>query len=152
MRDRLRGGMARLLLLPLAGLVFAGALGAGFQWGGPSGSDVVRVFEGEAAERIGSDGAPVGDLAGFVTEGSATSWTLRVGDDQRTVQFDGGSVVEALLPVTAEAAAVGDYVVIGGTDDNVNSFITTGIVIVPAAAAQTGEDAAAAIAADAEQN
>ena len=41
--------------------------------------------------------------------------------------------------------------VVGGTDDNVNTFITTGIVIIPAGQAITGEAVSEAILLDAAQ-
>ena len=44
-RNRLSGYASRLLIIPLAAIVFGAALGAGFQWGGPGKQDVVRVFE-----------------------------------------------------------------------------------------------------------
>ena len=40
---------------------------------------------------------------------------------------------------------------VGGTDDNVNTFITTGIVIIPESQALLGDQAVEAIRADANQ-
>ena len=148
-RNRLSGYASRLLLIPLAGIVFGAALGAGFQWGAPEKQEVVRVYESSQQGRVGSDGAPVGDLSGFVTERSGDAWIVRVGDTLQTIRFRDDSVIEAMLPIWTDGVQPGDYVVVGATDDNVNSFITTGIVIIPAAEALTGDAAVEAILADA---
>ena len=151
MRNRLSGFASRLLLIPLAGIVFGAALGAGFQWGGPEQQQVVRVYDSAVQGRVGSDGAPTGDLSGFVTERAGDAWIVRVGDDLRTIRFGNDFVIEAMLPVWTDAVQPGDYVVVGGTDDNVNSFITTGIVIIPASQALVGAAVEDAILTDAAQ-
>ena len=151
MRNRLSGIAPRLLIIPLAAIVFGAALGAGYQWGAPERQEVVRVYENSQQRRVGSDGAPVGDLNGFVSERSGDTWIVRVGDSLRTVRFRDDSIVEAMLPIWTDGVQQGDYVVIGGTDDNVNTFITTGIVIIPAAQALVGEAVAEAISEDANQ-
>ena len=151
MRNRLSGFASRLLIIPLAGIVFGAALGAGFQWGGPEPQEVVRVYESSQQGRVGSDGAPVGDLTGFVTERAGGSWIVRVGDSLRTVRFSDDSIVEAMLPVWTDDVQAGDYIVVGGTDDNVNTFITTGIVVIPASQALVGDAVAKAIEGDASQ-
>ena len=151
MRNRLSGFASRLLLIPLAGIVFGAALGAGFQWGAPEQQEVVRVFDSTLQDRVGSDGAPTGDLSGFVTERSGDAWIVRVGDELRTIRFANDSVIEAMLPVWTDGVQPGDYIVVGGTDDNVNSFITTGIVIIPAAQALVGDAVEDAIVAGAAQ-
>ena len=76
---------------------------------------------------------------------------MRVGDELRTIRFANDSVIEAMLPVWTDAVQPGDYIVVGGTDDNVNSFITTGIVIIPAAQALVGDAVEDAIVAGAAQ-
>ena len=151
MRNRLSGFASRLLIIPLAAIVFGAALGAGFQWGGPEPQEVVRVYESSQQGRVGSDGAPVGDLTGFVTERAGDTWIVRVGDSLRTVRFSDDSIVEAMLPVWTDDVQAGDYIVIGGTDDNVNTFITTGIVVIPASQALVGDAVARAIEGDASQ-
>ncbi len=139
MRNRLSGLATRLLLIPLAGIVFAAALGAGYQWGAPETPDAVRVYEPSKQGRIGGDGAPSGDLTGFVAERSGAEWIVRVGDRQRTVSFERGAVIESMRPIWTDEVQPGDWVVVGGTDDNVNTFITTGIVVIPAADAVVGD-------------
>ncbi len=151
MRNRFSGFASRLLIIPLAGIVFGAALGAGFQWGGPEPQEVVRVYESSQQGRVGSDGAPVGDLTGFVTERAGDTWIVRVGDSLRTVRFSDDSIVEAMLPVWTDDVQAGDYIVVGGTDDNVNTFITTGIVVIPASQALVGDAVAKAIEGDASQ-
>ena len=151
MRNRLSGFASRLLLIPLAGIVFGAALGAGFQWGVPEQQPVVRVYDSAVQGRVGSDGAPTGDLSGFVTERAGDAWIVRVGDELRTIRFGNDFVIEAMLPVWTDAVQPGDYVVVGGTDDNVNSFITTGIVIIPASQALVGAAVEDAILTDAAQ-
>lgn len=149
--SRLTGQASRLLIIPLAAIVFAAALGAGFQWGAPERQQVVRVYESSQQGRVGSDGAPTGDLTGFVTERAGDTWIVRVGDSLRTVRFRDDSIVEAMLPVWTDGVQAGDYIVVGGTDDNVNTFITTGIVIIPASQALLGDAVATAIEGDASQ-
>ena len=151
MRNRLSGFATRLLIIPLAGIVFGAALGAGFQWGASQKQEVVRVYDSDQQGRVGSDGAPTGDLSGFVTERSGDAWIVRVGDELRTIRFGSDSTIEVMLPVWTDAVQPGDYVVVGGTDDNVNTFITTGIVIIPAAQALIGEAVGDAILAGATQ-
>ncbi len=148
MRNRLGGFASRLLIIPIAALVFGAALGAGFQWGAPDEQQVVRVYDTTQQDRVGSDGAPTGDLNGFVTERSGNDWIVRVGDNLRTIRFRSDAVIEAMLPVWTDAIEPGDYVLVGGTDDNVNSFITTGIVIIPADQAITGDAVADALLSD----
>lgn len=145
MRERLSGYASRLLIIPLAGIVFAAALGAGFQWGAPQKQEVVRVFDTTQQGRIGGDGAPTGDLSGFVTEQSGDAWIVRVGDTLHTIRFRDDSIIEAMIPIWTDGVQPGDYVIVGGTDDNVNTFITTGIIIIPAAQAIAGEGVAATI-------
>ena len=140
-----------MLIIPLAGIVFAAALGAGYQWGAPEQPEAVRVYETSQQGRVGSDGAPTGDLSGFVSEQSGDTWTVRIGDNLRTVRFRDDSVVEAMIPIWTDDIQLGDYVVIGGTDDNVNTFITTGIVIIPAGQALIGDAVTDAILSDAKQ-
>lgn len=151
MRNRLSGFASRLLIILLAAIVFGAALGAGFQWGGPEPQEIVRVYESSQQGRVGSDGSPVGDLTGFVTERAGDTWIVRVGDSLRTVRFSDDSIVEAMLPVWTDDVQAGDYIVIGGTDDNVNTFITTGIVVIPASQALVGDAVAKAIEGDASQ-
>ena len=151
MRNRFSGFASRLLLIPLAGIVFGAALGAGYQWGAPERPEVVRVYETSQQGRVGSDGAPLGDLSGFVTERSGDAWIVRVGDSLRSVRFRDDSVVEAMLPIWTDEVLPGDYIVVGGTDDNVNTFITTGIVIIPAGQALTGDAVVDAIDQDADE-
>lgn len=151
MRNRLSSFATRLLIIPLAAIVFGAALGAGYQWGAPGQQEVVRVYETSQQGRVGSDGAPTGDLTGFLTERAGDTWIVRVGDSLQTVRFRDDSIVEAMLPIWTDAVQAGDYIVIGGTDDNVNTFITTGIVIIPAAHALVGDAVANAIEGEANQ-
>ncbi|MCY3557650.1 MAG: hypothetical protein OXH13_03250 [Chloroflexi bacterium] len=151
MRQRLSGFTSRLLIIPIAAVVFGAALGAGFQWGAPDRQEVIRVYDGSLQGRIGGDGAPRGGLSGFVTERSGNDWIVRVGDNLRTVQFRSDAVVEAMLPIWTDGIEPGDFVVVGGADDNVNSFITTGIVIIPADQAISGDGVINAIRSDAAQ-
>ncbi len=148
-RTQLSGLTSRLLIVLMTAIVFAAALGAGFQWGASGEQAVVRVYDPSQQGRIGGDGAPVGDLSGFVAELDGDAWIVRVGDSLQTVRFANDAVVEAMLPIWTDAVEPGDYIVVGGSDDNVNSFITTVIVIIAADQAMTGEQVVDAIRADA---
>ena len=145
MRERLSGWGSRLLIIPLAGIIFGGALGAGFQWGAPESTESIRVYETAQRDRVGGDGSPAGDIAGFVTSRDGDAWIVRDGDESMPIRFAQGAIVEAMLPIWTDAVSPGDWIVIGGTDDNVNSFITTGIVIIPNGQALTGDDVIASI-------
>ena len=108
-------------------LIFSGALGAGFQWGGQEAEPRIRLFRGPA----GTDGAPVADLAGFVTEASGDGLTVRSGDRPVQLTVPAEAVLQGLAPIDVGQVAVGDWVVVGGRDDNVNTFIVDAVVIVP---------------------
>ncbi len=145
MRERLSGWSSRLLIIPIAAVVFGAMLGAGYQWGAPQSTESIRVYETAEQPRIGSDGAPQGDVVGFVTSRDGDAWIVRDGDTSIPIRFTRDAVVEAMSSIWTDAVSPGDWIVVGGTDDNVNSFITTGIVIIPNGQALTGDDAIAAI-------
>ena len=125
----------RAYLLLAAPIVFAAAIGAGFQWGAPDSDDFIRVLDAP----VGSDGAPIADLAGFVTEVNSQGVIVRGSDSPVAVTFEPGAAVELLTPIEAAEIAIGDWVVVGGRDDNVNSYILEGIIVIPADAAITGD-------------
>lgn len=130
---------SRLLIIPLAGIVFAGALGAGFQWGAPSEDRFVRIYDG----RVGGDGAPAADIAGYVTQRDADTITVRQGDSAVRIRLAPDAVIELLEPISALETGLGDWVVIGAEDDNVNTFVLKGIVVIPAETAITGAEVSA---------
>ena len=134
---------SRLLIIPLAGIVFAGALGAGFQWGAPSEDRFVRIYDG----RVGGDGAPAADIAGYVTQREADAITVRQGDSEVRIRFAPDAVIELLEPISVLETGLGDWVVIGAEDDNVNTFVLKGIVVIPAETAITGAEVSALTAA-----
>ena len=141
MKRTLAALRGKLIIVPLAAIAFAGALGAGFQWGGPEERSFVRVLDGE----IGGDGSPRGDLAGFVTQRDAASITVRHRDEPTRVEFAPGAEIELLEPIHPSEIEIGDWIVVGGTDDNVNTYITTGIMVIPPDRALAGADAVEAI-------
>ena len=147
MSDRLHPLQSRLFLIPVALLVFGAALGAGFAWGGPDRVSVIRVYGGEGAP----DGSPPGDLAGFVIDRDGDALIVRSGDQPATIGFAPDAVIELMHPISSEEVAVGDWIVVGGRDDNVNSYIVEGIVVIPAGRALIGGDVADAISAAAER-
>ena len=136
MRHWLEAARRRAWIPLAAAIVFAGALGAGFQWGGAESDEFIRVFDAP----LGGDGAPAADLAGFVTEAGPNGLVVRAGDTPITVEFAAGAELEALQPIGGGDLEVGDWIVIGGRDDNVNSYILEAIVVIPAERAITGED------------
>ena len=129
---------SRLLIIPLAAIVFAGALGAGFQWGAPDEASFVRVFDG----RVGGDGAPQADVEGFVTQRGADSITVRSGDQTIEVPIAADAVIERLARIGLPQIELGEWIVVGGEDDNVNTFILKGIVAISAEEAIVGDGAA----------
>lgn len=145
MRERLSGWGSRLLIIPIAAVVFGAALGAGYQWGAPQSVESVRVYQTSEQARVGGDGAPPGDVVGFVTSRDGDAWIVRDGDESIPIRFTQGAVVEAMIPIWTDAVTPGDWIVVGGRDDNVNSFIVDGIVIIPNGQAITGDDVIAAI-------
>ena len=143
MKRTLAALRSRLLIIPLAGIVFAGALGAGFQWGAPSENRFVRIYDG----RVGGDGAPAADIAGYMTQREADAITVRQGDSEVRIRFAPDAVIELLEPISALETGLGDWVVIGAEDDNVNTFVLKGIVVIPAETAITGAEVSALAAA-----
>lgn len=129
---------SRLLIIPLAGIAFAGALGAGFQWGAPDDASFVRVFDG----RVGGDGAPQADVEGFITQRGADSITIRSGDQTIEVRLAPDAVIERLERIGLSQIELGEWIIAGGIDENVNTFIVKGIVAIPAESAIVGEGAA----------
>ena len=138
MRQWLAAARRRAWLPLAAAVVFAAAIAAGFQWGGDAGDEFIRVLDAP----VGSDGAPVADLAGFVTETNAQDIVVRADAAPITVEFAADAEVELLEPITAPDINPGDWVVVGGRDDNVNSYILDGIIVIPADRAVTGDDLA----------
>ncbi len=147
MRQWLEAARRRAWLPLAAAVVFAAALGAGFQWGGADSDEFIRVLDAP----VGTDGAPSADLAGFVVETNPDSVIVRGGAQQITVDFTPGATIDLLEPIGAEQIAIGDWVVVGGRDDNVNSYILDGIIVIPADRAFTGDDLAELYAGRAEQ-
>lgn len=138
MRDWLVAVRRRGYLLIAVPIVFAAALGAGFQWGGADSDEFIRVLDAP----VGNDGAPVADLAGFVVEAEHGELIMRSSDAPVRVNFEPGAAVEQLSPINALDIQTGDWIVVGGRDDNVNSYILTGIIVIPADAAVTGDQLA----------
>ena len=145
MRERLSGWGSRLLLIPIAAVVFGAMLGAGYQWGAPKTAESIRVYETSEQGRVGGDGAPLGDVVGFVTSREGDAWIVRDGDASIPIRFTQDAIVESMMPIWTDAVTPGDWIVVGGRDDNVNSFIVEGIVIIPDGQAVTGDDVIAAI-------
>lgn len=138
MRRWLEAARRRAWLPLAAAVVFAGALGAGFQWGGAESDEYIRVLDAP----VGTDGAPIADLAGFVTETNAEGVIVRGESAPVTVGFASGAEVELLERIGAEEVEIGDWFVVGGRDDNVNSYILEAMIVIPAERAVTGEDLA----------
>lgn len=138
MRQWLAAARRRAWLPLVAAIVFAAAVAAGFQWGGDDGDAFIRVLDAP----VGSDGAPAADLAGFVTETNTQGIVVRADAAPITVDFAADAEVELLEPITAPDITPGDWVVVGGRDDNVNSYILDGIIVIPADRAVTGDELA----------
>ena len=136
MRQLFEAVRRRGYLLVVAPIVFAAALGAGFQWGGADSDNFIRVLDAP----VGTDGSPIADLAGFVTEVNSDGVIVRGDEAPVTVTFDRGATIEVLRPIAALDIGVGDWVVVGGRDDNVNTYILTGIIVIPADSAITGDE------------
>ncbi len=124
---------------PVIFTVFAAALLAlmivlGWQLGGEDDPVRPRLFQSETL----IDDAPIADLAGTVanttpagsTSSSVPTATVHGADDPVDISIPGAAIIQTLEPEDVPGVEPGDWVIVGGIDDNVNSFIVQGVVVV----------------------
>ena len=114
-----------LLLLALAGLVFAVTLVLGWQVAKESDPAAGRVFVGETL----LDDAPPADVAGTVSDVQGDVVLVRVDEALVPVRVGPEALIQRLIPISPAELLVGDWVMLGATDDNVNTLILQGVVV-----------------------
>ena len=85
-----------------------------------------RVFRGETV----TDDSRRADIAGTVSQRVGDSVGVQDVDGPVEVTVPADTVIQTLVPEQVDGVQLGDWVFVGGTDDNVNSFIVKGVVIV----------------------
>ena len=104
----------------------------GWQLAGEDDPVQARLFQSETL----LDDAPIADIAGTISNATTgdgltePTATVREEDGPVYVSIPGATIIQTLEPETVAGVAVGDWVIVGGIDDNVNSYIVQGVVVV----------------------
>lgn len=85
-----------------------------------------RVFRGE----IVTDDSRRADIAGTVAQRAGDSVVVQDVDGSVEVALPADAVIQTLVPEQVDGVQLGDWVFVGAADDNVNSFIVKGVVVV----------------------
>ena len=85
-----------------------------------------RVFRGETV----TDDSRRADVAGTVAERTSDRVVVQDSSGSVEVTLRPDTVIQTLVPEQVDGVQLGDWVFVGGTDDNVNSFIVKGVVVV----------------------
>ena len=112
-------------LVLTSALVFTLTAVAGWQFGGADSPDPVRVFAGTAADAAD----PPADIAGIVRGASDGSIDVRTANGISRLRVPNTAVIQVLRPSTADDLRQGEWVIVGGIDDNINTFVITGVVV-----------------------
>ena len=113
------------VLTLIGAVVFALTTVAGWQLGGADGPDPVRVFAGTAADAAD----PPADIVGTVREAANGTIDVRTANGTSRLRVPSTAVVQVLRPITADDLRQGEWVIVGGVDDNINTFVITGVVV-----------------------
>ena len=122
---RIAVGTFGLLLLGLVGLVFVTTLVLGWQVSDESDPAGGRVFTGETLR----DDTPPADVAGTVSDVDGDVVLVRVDEALVPVRVGEATLIQALLPIAPEAVEAGDWLIVGATDDNVNTLVLQAVVV-----------------------
>lgn len=114
-----------VLLLGIAAIVFTATLVLGWQINDESNPAANRIFTGAAQK----DDTPPADVAGTVNDVAGEIVSVRVGEDLVPVRVGPEAVIQRLLPITPEQVSPGDWVILGGVDDNVHPLILQAAVV-----------------------
>ena len=85
-----------------------------------------RVFRGETV----TDDSRRADVAGTVAEWAPDGVVAQDPEGAVDVLVPLGTLIQTLVPEQVSGVQVGDWVFVGATDDNVNSFTVKGVVVV----------------------
>jgi hypothetical protein len=107
-------------------IVFAVLLVLGWQIAAEDDPVRPRVFRGETV----SDDSRRADVAGTIAERAGNNVVVQDSSGSVDVAVLPDTVIQTLVPEQVDGVQLGDWVFVGGTDDNVNSFIVKGVVVV----------------------
>ncbi len=99
---------------------------AGWQIGAEDDPIRPRVFRGD----IVTDDARVADSAGTISEADGDRVVIQDAAGPTPVSLAAGAIIQTLSPEEVADVEPGDWVLVGGIDDNVNAYIVQGIVVV----------------------
>lgn len=85
-----------------------------------------RIFRDQT---VGDDSRRA-DTAGTVRQRVGDTIVVQGVDGSVDVVLPLDAVIQTLIPERVEGVQIGDWVFVGGVDDNVNSFIVKGVVVV----------------------
>ena len=114
-----------MLLAGLAVLVFVSTLLLGWQIADEPDPAANRIFASETLQ----DDTPRADLAGTVSDVDGEIISVRVGEDLVRVRVGAGAVIQRLSPITPADVAAGDWIILGGIDDNVHTLILQAAIV-----------------------
>ena len=114
-----------VLLLGVAGIVFTATLVLGWQINDEDNPAANRVFDGESLR----DDTPVADIAGTVNDVAGDLVSVRVGEELVPVRVSADAVIQQLVPITPADVQPGDWLIVGGIDDNVHTLILQAAVV-----------------------
>lgn len=120
-----RPGWNAILFGGLCAAVLGVSVALGWQLGSETDPPAARVFRGAPV----SDDAPTAAIAGIVSEIDADSISVRDASGPIAVRVPPDAAIQVLRRVDTEDVQPGDWVIVGGIDDNVNTFVVQGIVV-----------------------
>ena len=118
-------GWDPLIFSALALVVLVATLLLGWQLNGENDPEPRRVFSGPTV----NDDAPRADVAGVIGDVNGAIITVRDVTGPIDVTVSDTALLQALAPIDPTAVALGDLVIVGGIDENVNNFIVQGVIV-----------------------
>jgi hypothetical protein len=118
-------GWDPLIFSALALVVLVAALLLGWQLNNEDDPEPRRVFSGPTV----NDDSPRADVAGVIGEVNGAVITVRDVDGPIDVTVSDTALLQALAPIDPSGVALGDLVIVGGIDENVNNFIVQGVIV-----------------------
>lgn len=119
-------GLDPVIFASLGLIVFAVLVVLGWQIAAADDPIRPRVFRGETV----TDDSRRADVAGTIAERAGDSIVVQDVDGTVEVEVPLDTEIQTLVPEWVDGVQLGDWVFVGGADDNVNSFIVKGVVVV----------------------
>ncbi len=119
------GGPFGTLLLGLAGVVFTATLLLGWQIADEPDPPANRIFAGASLR----DDTPPADIAGTISDVDGEVVSIRVGEDLVRVRVGPDALIQRLTPITPAGVRPGDWIILGGIDDNVHTLILQAAIV-----------------------